>query len=125
MTSAGRRPKPGVPTFVRGDVVLVPFPYSDLSNLKVRPAVVLSNAAFNARGEDVIVCGMTSNLSDAAHTFLVGADDLASGRLAAPSRVKASKLATLKKTIIRGKVARLNDDTIARVLREVRSVVLE
>jgi len=36
-------------TFRRGDVVLVPFPFSDLSTTKVRPAVVVSGALYHAK----------------------------------------------------------------------------
>ena len=36
-------------TFRRGDVVLVPFPFSDFSTTKVRPAVVVSGALYHAK----------------------------------------------------------------------------
>ena len=42
--------------FVKGDIVVIPFPYSDLSNSKRRPALVLSNL----KGDDIILCQITS-----------------------------------------------------------------
>jgi mRNA interferase MazF len=42
--------------FVRGDVVVTPFPYSDLSDSKKRPALV----AAVLKGDDVILCQITS-----------------------------------------------------------------
>ena len=44
----------------RGDVLLLPFPFTDLSTAKRRPAVVLSTEAYNSRRGDVIVAAITS-----------------------------------------------------------------
>ena len=43
-------------TFIKGDVVVMPFPFSDLSDSKRRPALVLSDS----QGDDVILCQITS-----------------------------------------------------------------
>jgi mRNA interferase MazF len=42
--------------FVRGDVVVVPFPFSDLTQAKRRPALVITTLD----GDDVILCQITS-----------------------------------------------------------------
>ena len=42
-------------------VVLLPFPFSDFSNSKKRPALVVSNNEFNKKSEDVVCCLITSN----------------------------------------------------------------
>lgn len=42
--------------FVRGDVVVVPFPFSDLSQAKRRPALVVAELT----GDDLILCQITS-----------------------------------------------------------------
>jgi len=47
----------------RGAVVLVPFPFSDLSGLKKRPALVLSTEAYNAASPDVVIGMITSRVS--------------------------------------------------------------
>jgi mRNA interferase MazF len=44
----------------QGDVVLLPFPFTDLTTTKQRPAVVISSEAFNARQRDVVVLAITS-----------------------------------------------------------------
>ncbi|WP_368489570.1 hypothetical protein [Clostridium sp. BJN0013] len=47
--------------FIEGDVVVVPFPFSDLSNSKRRPALVLANL----EGYDLILSQITSkNICD-------------------------------------------------------------
>lgn len=42
--------------FVKGDIVVLPFPFSDLSSSKKRPALVLANL----KGDDIILCQITS-----------------------------------------------------------------
>lgn len=48
--------------FEYGDVVLVPFPFTDQSISKKRPAVVVSSAAYNAERPDVIIIAVTSQV---------------------------------------------------------------
>jgi len=64
---------PFTTNFKRGDIVLVPFPFTDLSSAKQRPALVVSSDALNAASEDVLVAAITSqipaNLS--AEEFLI------------------------------------------------------
>ena len=49
-------------SYHRGEIVLVPFPFTDLSQQKARPAVVLSPWAFNVRSADVIVAAVSSKV---------------------------------------------------------------
>ena len=107
--------------FLQGDVVLVPFPYTDLSAAKQRPALVLSNASFNG-GPDVVVCAMTSNVADSKHSVLVGPQDLESGTLRTASRVKIGKVVTLEKSLIRKRFGRLHARAFAQVMREFEAL---
>ena len=45
-----------------GDIVLVPFPFTDLSRTKKRPAVVISSASFNAARPDLVIMAVTSQV---------------------------------------------------------------
>ena len=47
----------------RGMVVLVPFPFSDFSGTKQRPALVVSTDTYNAAGPDVLIVQITSRVS--------------------------------------------------------------
>jgi mRNA interferase MazF len=51
--------------FQRGDVVLVPFPFSDLSGVKTRPAVVVSGSLYHAMEPDLLLAAITSNVTSA------------------------------------------------------------
>lgn len=105
-----------------GDVVVVPFPYSDLSSGKQRPAIVLSNETYNASQDDVILCGLTSNLANAAFSVFVGPQDMESGTLVAPSRVKVGHLIAIDKSLVRKRVGRVKPAVFAAILREFASV---
>jgi mRNA interferase MazF len=52
-------------TFQRGDVVLVPFPFSDLRTTKVRPAVVVSSTLYHSTKPDLILVAITSQITAA------------------------------------------------------------
>ncbi len=49
--------------FEFGDVVLVPFPFTDQSTTKKRPAIIVSSQHYNAQRPDLIVMAVTSQLS--------------------------------------------------------------
>ena len=51
---------PSTTSFEFGDIVLVPFPFTDQRATKKRPAVVVSSAAYNAARPDLIVLAITS-----------------------------------------------------------------
>lgn len=115
-TQSGTTPKPG-------NVVLVPFPFSDLRAVKQRPAMVVSEAEYNRSGRDVIVCAMTSNLQNSGHSVLVTGRDMAEGRLVADSRVKADKVATVERSIIRKTVGQVRPAVLERVRAELAHVL--
>jgi mRNA interferase MazF len=45
-----------------GDVLLVPFPFTDQSGIKKRPAVVVSSSGYNANRRDVLIMAITSQV---------------------------------------------------------------
>jgi len=45
-----------------GDVVLVPFPFTDQSGTKKRPAVIVSSRSYHARRRDLIIMAITSQV---------------------------------------------------------------
>lgn len=97
--------------FEQGDIVMVPFPYSDLSSIKTRPALVISNRSF--RGDDVILAGITSHKSDYGIAF--SEEDLENGNLPLISYIKAGKLISAEKSIIRSVEARLGKKKMKKV----------
>src|SRR4051812_20473350 len=61
--------------FIRGDVVVLSYPFSDLSNAKRRPAVVIAAAG----GADLILCQMTSHSGQDPRAVLIAPNDVKGG----------------------------------------------
>ncbi len=48
--------------FEPGDIILVNVPFTNFIESKQRPALILSNPNYNSKSDDIIICGITSNL---------------------------------------------------------------
>lgn len=95
-------------TFNQREIILIPFPYSDLSQNKKRPAIILSNSGYNSNNEDVICCAITSNPRNYANSVEIKTTDLDSGNLRYDSRVKPNKVFTLQQNLIIKKIGKLD-----------------
>ncbi|HHW36473.1 MAG TPA: type II toxin-antitoxin system PemK/MazF family toxin [Bacillales bacterium] len=90
--------------YKQGDIVLVPVPYSDLTNRKQRPVLVISNDNYNKMTEDIVVVAITSQLKDLDYSVVIESKDLNEGELKVTSAVRADKVYTLSKDIVRKKI---------------------
>jgi mRNA interferase MazF len=104
-----------VGTPAAGAVVLVRFPFSDLSRSKLRPAVVLADAG---RG-DAVLCQVTSKSYGDERAVMIAATDLATGSLRVTSFARPGKIFTANEAIITTTVGSLMPETLARVLDAV------
>jgi mRNA interferase MazF len=91
-------------------IVLVPFPCTDLSASKVRPALVVSR---RRRGGDVIVCFMSSRL-DRSSRALPRLHPTPGNGLRAPSVMRFDKIAMLEPKVIHGILGRANRQWLRR-----------
>ena len=101
----------------KGDIVLVPFPFTDLSASKTRPAVVVSVEAFEIATGSVTVAMVTSQSCDTP--FDCPLDDWRQANLRLPSWVRP-KLATLHPSLVRYCPGRLSSGDLARVDQRLR-----
>jgi mRNA interferase MazF len=95
-----------------GAIVLLPFPFSDLSQVKLRPAVVLADAG---RG-DWILCQITSNPYGDAHVVQLTDDSFDSGFLRVTSYARAGKLFTANQDLMVSQVATLNAQSFKTIV---------
>lgn len=107
----------------QGEIVLFPFPFSDHRRQKLRPALVVSNDAYNRGGRDAIACGLTSNLANAAHSVLVEQGDLTRGTLVATSRVKADKIFALDQAMVAKRIATVKPAILAALRKEILALL--
>tara|TARA_Y100000310_G_scaffold334233_1_gene413540 strand:+ start:71461 stop:71808 length:348 start_codon:yes stop_codon:yes gene_type:complete len=101
--------------FEQGEIVLVPFPFSDLSGVKQRPVLVLSKRSYNKETNDIITCGITSNVKEERHSVYINDRSLSDGELPFTSRIKVDKLFTLEQAIIRKSLGKVNKETMSVV----------
>ena len=103
--------------YERGDVVLVPFPFTDLSATRTRPAVVVSVNAFAQATGDFTVAMITPVPRNTNYDYELR--DWQAAPLLRPSWVRA-KLATLDPALVRHQPGRLHDADLAEVEQRIR-----
>ncbi|MCB9154618.1 MAG: type II toxin-antitoxin system PemK/MazF family toxin [Caldilineae bacterium] len=109
-------------SFRQGDIVLVPFPFTDEDTTKKRPAVVLSGAWFNNSSEEIILGYVTSNVPPVLDQdmVIIKGSEVKSAGLVKVSVAKAGKIFTIKQDRIIKKMGKLSRATSLKVLTEVR-----
>ncbi len=104
--------------YEQGEIVIVPFPFSDLRSVKKRPVLVLSKKEDNMVSDDIITCGITSNIKESKYSVLIENKNLDRGQIPMKSRIKVNKLFTLDKRIVEKSVGKINKETFIRVKKE-------
>lgn len=109
-----------------GQIVLTPFPYTDLSGAKLRPVLMLRQAS---RFDDWLVC-MVSSKIDQAETGLdevldsAAADFVGSG-LKVPSVLRLSRLAVLDASLLVGSIGSISDALLLQVRQRLAKWIAE
>ncbi|MGA2855146.1 MAG: type II toxin-antitoxin system PemK/MazF family toxin, partial [Verrucomicrobiota bacterium] len=108
--------------FKRGDIILVPFPFTDLSSTKQRPALVVSSDALNVASEDVLVAAISSQIPGnlTSEDFMIPPGDLAACGLPKPSIVRLAKLAALHRQLVIKRIGAMPEPVLRRVLAQIR-----
>ncbi len=112
---------------IKGDIVLIPFPFTDLSQAKLRPAIVLW---IDSSGRDVTVCFVSSQGVEAIadHEFLLDCTDpeFLSNGLKVSSKVRVTRIATVERQLITRRLGQLGSNQIQVLnLTMVRAFQLE
>jgi mRNA interferase MazF len=104
-----------------GDIVLVAFPFSDLSATKQRPALVLR---YDQSRADLLVVAITSQipLTLAADKYTIPANVLAACGLPKPSIVRLGKIVSLHEQLVVRKIGGLPGTHLPNVLRQFRNL---
>jgi mRNA interferase MazF len=101
----------------KGDIVLIPFPFTDLSGNKKRPAIVLIES-----DSFVTVCFISSQISNINEfDFILYPNK--SNRLKKESLARLNKLATIDKDLIIGRIGSLSDNEITILDSNLRGIL--
>jgi mRNA interferase MazF len=105
--------------FVKGDVVVVPFPFSDLTQSKRRPALVISKL----EGDDLILCQITSQSIKDSYAILLDDKDFETGSLKQPSNIRPNRIFTADSHIVLYKVGNLKIGKLNKVVEKVVKII--
>jgi mRNA interferase MazF len=105
--------------FIKGDVVVLPFPFSDLSSSKKRPALVLSVL----KGDDIILCQITSQF--VKDNYAIGLEDsgFIKGSLNKASNNRPNRLFTADRNIISRKIGTVKPEVFDQVLDKLIAIL--
>ena len=102
-------------TFVRGDIVVIPFPFSDLSHAKRRPACVVRVLDHN----ELILCQITSKKPVDSFHVCIKEVDFSQGSLSQTSYVRYHHIFTANEAIVLYKIAKLKLKKTQQILNEL------
>lgn len=105
--------------FVKGDVVVVPFPFSDMSMSKKRSAVVIAALT----GDDVILCQVTSKTIRDSYAISLANADFKTGALHQDSNIRPNRLFTADSKIILYRAGELAPGKIQEVVAKIVEIV--
>jgi mRNA interferase MazF len=109
-------------TYKFGTVVLVPFPFTDQSAVKKRPAVIVSSGGYNRYRPDIVIMAVTSQLRSADYFGEVAVNDWQQAGLLKPSVIKPI-FTTIEKGLVIKHLGRISDND-QPVLKEALQEIL-
>jgi mRNA interferase MazF len=105
--------------FVKGDVVVVPFPFSDLTGHKRRPAFVIANLP----GDDLIVCQITSQYKSDPWALPLAKSDFLTGHLPVDSFIRPNKIFTASQSLILYAAGHLSRTKVNEITSAVINII--
>ena len=105
--------------FVKGNVVIAPFPFSDLTATKKRPALVIATLT----GDDVLLCQITSKAVSDSYAIAIADADFVSGGLHQDSNIRPNRLFTADANIILYRAGVLSPKRVQEVVEEIVQIV--
>ena len=105
--------------FVKGDVVVVPFPFSDLTDAKRRPALVVADLEDN----DVILCQITSQSIRDRYAVPLREEDFEVGSLKKSSHIRPNRIFTADKDIVLYRIGNIDSEKMEEVIEKIVEIV--
>lgn len=106
-------------TFIKGDIVVVPFPFSDLTQTKRRPTLVVANLT----GDDLILCQITSKAIRDGYFIPLENSEFEIGSLNQSSNIRPNRLFTADRGIILYKIGALSMDKLNATIDKIVEIL--
>ena len=100
----------------QGDIVLVRFPFSNVVDYKIRPALVVSNNDFN-KTFDAWICPITSKNAEKCVPLQ---DAISEGQLNKESFASTTKITTMNSELFLKRLGKINKEKIAQIISEIK-----
>lgn len=104
---------------MKGDVVVVPFPFSDLTQSKRRPALIVAVL----EGDDLLLCQITSQRVRDSYAIPLEDKDFETGGLRQKSNIRPNRLFTADQRIVLYKAGHLRNAKVREVIRKIVEIV--
>jgi mRNA interferase MazF len=104
-----------------GDIILVPFPYADLTTAKVRPAVVVTHT--KDKYEDIVLSAISSVVPSRSSEYEIIVAPTRLNKLRARSVIKVDRLATLRRENVVGRLGKLSPSELQKFKQIFRNLV--
>ena len=105
----------------KGDIVIIPVPFTDNKGYKLRPAVVISNDTVHQTG-DVMIVQITSKLKQDKLSITITNDDVTDG-LPVKSYIRIHKIFVLEQRLIKGKVSSLKIAKYEELIQRINQII--
>lgn len=107
--------------FSKGDIVIIPVPFTDNKGFKLRPALVISNTMVHQTG-DVMIVQITSQIKQDQLSIAITNDDVTVS-LPVKSYIRVHKIFVLEQNLIKGKVSSLKTEKYKEIIQRINQII--
>jgi mRNA interferase MazF len=104
---------------MKGDIVVLPFPFTDLSTSKKRPALVIADLV----GDDLLVCQITGQIIKDPYVVELSDRDIVGGKLKGESYIRTNKIFTADESIIYYKIGKINAKKMEKTEEKIIEII--
>ena len=112
-----------MPGIKQGEIVWIRFPYSDMKEVKFRPALILSNDSYNKKYNDVLICAITSNLQKREYGVVIDKSNMMRGTIPIKSVIRADKILSVEKDMVNKSFAEIDSRTFSAVVKKIMNLI--
>ena len=105
--------------FIKGDVVVIPFPFSDLSQSKRRPALIIAPL----EGDDAILCQITSKTIKDNYAISIDDSDFDAGSLKQSGNIRPNRLFTADSHIVLYRAGHIKNNKLNQIIEKIVEIV--